>query len=83
MMFITAVNESQSFWYVITESLRLEETYKIIQSKCPPITIISPLNHVPQYNIEMFFEHLQGQQLHYLPQQPVPVSDHTLREVFP
>jgi len=35
----------------ITESPSLEKTPKVIQSNCPLTTSISPLNHVPQYNI--------------------------------
>ena len=35
----------------LIESLRLEKTSEIIQSSCPPITSIPPLNNVFQYNI--------------------------------
>lgn len=35
-------------------------TSKIIQTECPPITNISTLTLVPQYNITMFLQHLQG-----------------------
>ena len=31
----------------------------------------------------MFLEHLQGQWLHQLPGQLVPVPDHSFREIFP
>ena len=42
------------------------------------------LNHVPQHNIQTFFEHLQGRWLHHLSGQPIPVPDHPFREVvFP
>jgi len=43
----------------IIESLRLEKTFRIIQSNFPPTTNIFPLNHVPQYNVQMFLEYLQ------------------------
>ena len=44
----------------------------------------SSLNHVPQHNIQMFLEHLQGRWLHHLSGQPIPVPDHPFREVvFP
>ena len=39
-----------------------------------------PLSHVPQYNIYMFLEPLQGQELLHLPEQPIPAPDHSLRE---
>lgn len=41
----------------IVESPRLEKASKVIQSSCPPTTIISPLNHV---------EHFQGWGLHHI-----------------
>ena len=66
------------------ESLRLEKTHRIIQSNPSPFTNGSPLNHVPQHNIQTLVEHLQGQWLHHLSGQPIPVPDHPFREaVFP
>jgi len=42
------------------------------------------LNHVPQHNIQTLLEHHQGQCLHHLSGQPIPVPDHPFREVvFP
>jgi len=40
------VNVKFSLNHRITESWKLEKTSKIIQSNCPPITNITPLNHV-------------------------------------
>ena len=34
------------------------------------------LNHVPQHNIQMFLQHLQGRWLHHLSGQPIPVPFH-------
>lgn len=43
-----------------------------------------PLNHIPQYNIYMVLQYLQGQWFHHLSGQPVPLPDHTLwEELFP
>ena len=39
------------------------------------------LNHIPQHNIQTFLEHLQGQRLHHLSRQPIPVPDHPFRKV--
>jgi len=62
----------------------LEKTSKFVQSNHPPTTNISPLNHVPQYNIWMFLEYLQGWWLHHLPGQLIPVPDHLYgEESFP
>ena len=36
-----------------------------------------PLNHIPQYNIEAFLEHLQACWLHHLPGQPIPAPDYS------
>ena len=42
------------------------------------------LKHVPQHNIQTLFEHLQGRWLHHFSGQPIPVPDHSFREVvFP
>jgi len=42
------------------------------------------LNHVPQHNIQMLFEHHQSRWLHHLSGQPITVPDHPFREVeFP
>jgi len=39
---------------------------------------------VPQCRISMVLEHLQGWWLHHLPEQPVPVPNHSIgEEVFP
>ena len=52
------------YHYKFIESLRLvktskaSKTSKIVQSNHPPSTHISPLNHVPEYHIYMFLEHL-------------------------
>lgn len=46
--------------YRIREPLRLEKSSTVIQSNCSPTTSISPQNHVPQYHIWKFLEHLQG-----------------------
>ena len=37
--------------HCIIESTGLEKTSKMIQSDCPPATSVSPLKHVPKYNI--------------------------------
>ena len=58
------------------ESLRLEKTTKIIQFNHQPITILTN-NHVPQCHIYMVLECLQGQWLHRLPGQPVPLPHHS------
>ena len=39
-----------------------------------------PLNHVPQCHIHTFLEHLQGQWLHHLPGQPIPIHHHSFSE---
>ena len=50
------------------------------QSNCPTYQQYFPLHRVPQYNIWMFLEHLQGWWLHHLPGQPIPVMDHSFGE---
>ena len=42
-----------------------------------------PTNCVPQCHIHMVLKHLQGQWLHHLPGQPVPLPHCSFREVFP
>ena len=43
-----------------------------------------PTDHVPQCHIHMALEHLQGQWLHHLPGQPVPLQHHSFwEEMFP
>jgi len=43
-----------------------------------------PTNHVHQCHICMFLEHLQGQWLHHLPEQSVPLPHHSFwEEIFP
>ena len=37
-----------------------EKTFQILQSNHPHTTNTTLLKHVPQYNIQMFLEHLQG-----------------------
>jgi len=53
---------------------------KIILSNCPPTYNIAPLNYIPRYHIYPFFKHLQGQWLHHLPEQPVPMPNHSFWE---
>lgn len=56
----------------IIESLSLEEYSKIIKFNYQPIATM-PTDHVLQHHISLFLEHLQGQQLHYLLKQHVPI----------
>lgn len=71
------------FLFRIIESLQLE---KPIRSSSPhhqsmPVTA---LDHVTRCDICSFLEHLQGQQLHHLPGQPVPMHYSSFRkEIFP
>jgi len=39
-----------------------------------------PTNHVSQCHIHTVFEHLQGQWLHHLPGQPIPIHHHSFSE---
>lgn len=48
-----------TFPFVHVQSPRLEKISKILQSNRLPITSISPLNHVPQYNIDSNIELLR------------------------
>ena len=64
------------------ESLRLEKTPKITQSKHQPIPIM-PTDHVPQCHIHTVLEHLHGRWLHHLPGQPVPLQHRSFwEEIF-
>ena len=55
----------------------------IIQSNHQPIPTV-PTNHGPQCHICPFPVHLQGQWLHHLPGQPVPMPHHSYwEEIFP
>ena len=68
------------FWFIqrvdafhrVKEPLRLEKTSKFIQPNQQPITPC-PLPMAPQCHIHTAPEHLQGQWLHHLPGQPVPL----------
>ena len=42
-----------------------------------------PTDHGPQCHIHTFLDHLQGQCLHNLPAQPVPMYHHSFAEIFP
>jgi len=67
----------------ITESLRFKKISEIIQ---PAISSPPPclLNHVPQCHISTFLKNLQGQWLHHLPGQPMPMVHYSFwEEVFP
>ena len=62
---------------------RLEKTHRITQSNhLFALHQWFSLNHVPQHNIQMFFEHHQARWLHHLSRQPIPVPDHPFREVI-
>jgi len=61
------------------ESLRLEKTSGIIQSNRLP-TPTMPTGDVPQCHIHAVLEHLQGQWLHHLPGQPLPLQHHSFWE---
>jgi len=63
----------------VIRSLKLGKSAKIIQSNRQPIPTM-PTHHVPQCHIHMVLEHLQGQWLHHLPGQPVPVPHHSFWE---
>lgn len=67
----------------IIESLRLETT-KITQSNKHDPSPPWPLNHVPQWHIYMFLQHLHGRWLYHLLGQPVPIPHHSFwDEIFP
>ena len=51
-----------------------------MQSNHSPTANISPLNYIPQDNILMILELVQGWWLHHLPGQPVPAPGHAFRE---
>jgi len=55
----------------IIESVRLEETAKIIQANHQVTLTV----HVPQCHIHTSLKHLQGRWLHHLPGQPALMSD--------
>lgn len=56
----------------ITDSLRLKKTTQITMSNCQSIPTM-PMDHVPHWHICTVLEYLQGQSLHRLPVQPIPV----------
>ncbi|KAK4825244.1 hypothetical protein QYF61_025643 [Mycteria americana] len=64
--------------------LRLEKTFKIIESNRNLTLPRPPLYHVPKHLIQTSFKYLQGWQLNHFPGQPVPMLDNPFSEVkFP
>ena len=69
---------------LIIESQHHQGWKRPTRSSSPTIQLpIFSLNHVPQYNFEMFLEHLQQWWLHYLPGQAIPALFLVTWEVNP
>jgi len=52
------------------------QDHLVLSSPLPsPYDQCHPLNHVPKHQVQPFLEHPQGQWLHHLPGQPVPMPD--------
>ncbi|KAK4818965.1 hypothetical protein QYF61_022632 [Mycteria americana] len=69
---------------LITESYRLEKTFKIIESNRKPNTAKTTTKPCPKHLIQTSFKYLQGWRLNHFPGQPVPMLDNPFSEVkFP
>uniref|UniRef100_A0A8C9UED2 Uncharacterized protein n=1 Tax=Serinus canaria TaxID=9135 RepID=A0A8C9UED2_SERCA len=61
--------ESDPFFQRITESFRLEKTFKIMESNHFPALPRPPVPHVPKCHLHRAFKSLQGWGLHFFPGQ--------------
>lgn len=66
--------------FKVTESFRLEKTFRIINSNHHLTPPISPLTHVPKHHISTSLEHPQGWWLHHFPEMPIPLPGHSFHE---
>lgn len=78
-----SIYQSSSIIYRIIDSWNHIIWIRQLRSSAPtiyPSPSILPTNHVPQFHISMFLEHLQGWCLHHFLGQPAPMSHHSLGE---